>query len=423
MQTLTLTLPKPHKSQQAIIDNSSRFNVVACGRRFGKTTLGIDRLVAPDALIYPNAWFSPTYKMLSEVWREAVRIFAPITTDKSTQEKRLGFITGGSLEFWSLDNPDVARGRKYKRAIVDEAAMIKAFEDAWQMVIRPTLADYEGDAYFLSTPKGRNFFWRMFNWGNDPELSDWACWQMPTHQNPHISQSEIDTMARELPERVYQQEILAQFIEDSGGVFRNVLSCAIAESEPPSVNGQYIYGVDWGKHNDFTVITVLDASGDKPREVYKDRFNQIDYQVQISRLNVLCEKYKPYQIVAEKNSIGDPLIEQLQRQGLPVEAFQTTNATKALVIDALALAFEREEIEIINDPVAVAELQAYEMERLPSGTFRYNAPEGMHDDTVISLALAYHGVYSAPPPAAGQTIEIDTSIYKSERQSSRLWQR
>lgn len=394
MPILEMILPRPHKQQQAIIAQSSRFNVVSCGRRFGKTTLGIDRLVDPDVLNHPNAWFSPTYKMLSEVWREAVRIFEPITIDKSVQEKRLGFITGGSLEFWSLDNPDVARGRKYKRVVIDEAAMIRQFEDAWQKVIRPTLADLEGDGYFFSTPKGRNFFWRMFQWGQDPQQKEWQCWQMATHENPYISPKEIEAMAAELPERVYQQEILAQFIEDSGGVFRNVMECATAETQEPTPNGQYIIGVDWGKHNDFTVITVLDGSGDIPKEVYKDRFNQIDYQVQISRLNVICDKYKPYSVIAERNSIGDPIIEQLQRQGLPVQAFQTTNASKGLAVDALALAFERQEIEIINDPVTVGELQAYEMERLPSGTFRYNAPDGMHDDTVMSLALAYHGVAS-----------------------------
>lgn len=390
---LTLTLPKPHKQQQTIIDGSTRFNVIACGRRFGKTTLGIDRLVSPDVLNHPNVWFSPTYKMLSEVWREAVRIFQPITIEKSVQEKRLGFITGGSLEFWSLDNPDVARGRKYARAIIDEAAMIRDLENAWQMVIRPTLADYEGDAYFLSTPKGRNFFWRMFQWGKDNHMPEWGCWQMPTSANPYIPQAEIEAMAAELPERVYQQEILAQFIEDSGSVFRNVMQCAIAANEEKATNGSdYIIGVDWGKSADFTSIAVLNVSGDVPSLVYLDRFNQIDYQVQLGRLMAIYDKFQPYSIIAERNSIGDPLIEQLQRQGLPVQSFNTTNASKSQAIDALSLAFEKQEIAIINDPVLIGELQAYEMERLPSGTFRYNAPDGMHDDTVISLALAYHGV-------------------------------
>ena len=72
MPRLTLTLPEPHTGQQAVIDGARRFNVLVCGRRFGKTTLGLDRCVAPEVLSYPVAWFAPSYKMLLEVWREAV---------------------------------------------------------------------------------------------------------------------------------------------------------------------------------------------------------------------------------------------------------------------------------------------------------------------------------------------------------------
>ena len=140
-----ITLPKPHTAQQRIIDEAGRFNVVNCGRRFGKTTLGIDRIVTPDTLSFPVGWFSPTYKMLLEVWREAVLSLAPITSRKNVQERRIETITGGVIEFWSLENPDAARGRKYRRVIIDEAAMISALMDAWQHVIRPALADTRTD--------------------------------------------------------------------------------------------------------------------------------------------------------------------------------------------------------------------------------------------------------------------------------------
>jgi hypothetical protein len=96
-------------------------------------------------------------------------------------------------------------------------------------------------------------------------------------------------------------------------------------------------------------------------------------------------------IIAEANAMGAPNIELLQRASLPVRAFTTTNATKANAIEALTLAFERGDLAILNDPAQLAELEAYEQERLPSGLVRYSAPEGMHDDTVIALALAWQG--------------------------------
>jgi hypothetical protein len=101
--------------------------------------------------------------------------------------------------------------------------------------------------------------------------------------------------------------------------------------------------------------------------------------------------------MAESNSMGEPIIEQLQRDGLPVRGFATTNATKAQIIEALALAFEQGAITILNDPTLIGELQAYEMARLPSGMVRYSAPEGMHDDGVMSLALAWSAVADSGP--------------------------
>jgi len=130
-----------------------------------------------------------------------------------------------------------------------------------------------------------------------------------------------------------------------------------------------------------------------------DRFNQIDYAVQRGRLVALAERYRPSVILAESNAMGEPIIEQLRQDGLPVRGFTTTNATKAAAIEALALGFERGSIQIVNDPVLIGELQAYEMTRLPSGAIRYSAPEGMHDDTVMAAAIGYHAA-GRPDPSS-----------------------
>jgi hypothetical protein len=220
---------------------------------------------------------------------------------------------------------------------------------------------------------------------------------MPTSTNPHIDPSEIEAARRMLPERIFAQEYLAEFLEDAGGVFRNVPACATAIAQERGARDRaYAVGVDWGKLNDFTVFSVIDVR-DKSL-VYLDRFNQIDYTVQMGRLLALCERFRPVAVVVERNSIGEPLIEALLRAGLPITAFQTTNSSKMAIIDALALAFERRDIAILPDPVLVNELQSYEMERLPSGLLRYSAPEGLHDDCVMSLALAWSEVVTPDEP-------------------------
>ncbi len=362
------------------------------GRRWGKTVLGADLAVDPILDGLPVAWFAPSYKMMVEVWRDMEEVLAPITKRVSVQDRRIDTITGGVFEMWTLDSPDAGRGRKYARAIIDEAAMVRNLMGAWMASIRPTLTDLKGDAWFLSTPKGRNAFWQMYQLGIDTHEPDWASWQMPTVTNPYIDPTEVEAARRMLPERIFAQEYLADFIEDSGGVFRKVMEAATAQPNRDHMGNMFIMGADFGKHHDFTVLTMMDA--DLKQMVEVDRFNQIDYSVQVGRLRAMYDRWKPIAIIAERNSIGDPIIERLQLDGLPVQPFTTTNASKAQVIDGLALAFERSEISILDDPILLGELMAYEMERLPSGMLRYSAPEGQHDDFVISLALAWYGCAS-----------------------------
>jgi len=389
MPTLTITLPSQHAGQQTITQQARRFNAVVCGRRWGKTTYGIDRCVTPDVLPYPVGWFSPTYKMLLEVWREAVRVLKPIATRVSTADHRIENMAGGVLEFWSLDNPDSARGRKYRRIIVDEAAMVPALMDAWQYALRPTLVDYSGDAYFLSTPKGRNGFWQMWQWGQDPLQSEWASWQMPSSVNPRIPASEFDAMRETMPERVYQQEILAQFLEDGGSIFRGITDAVTAERQTsPRTGSTYVAGLDWALSVDFTVLTIIDATTQSVAHI--DRFNGVDYSLQRQRIAAACQRFGVVSVLAEENAMGKPNNDELRRMGVPVRDFTTTNASKAELIEKLAAGFEQGNIKIIDDPVLIAELQSFGAERLPGGMTRYSAPPGAHDDMVMSLALAWY---------------------------------
>ena len=128
----------------------------------------MDRLIQAALKSKPVAWFSPTQKFMADTWRELRSVLAPITRDKSEQEKRLELINGGVIDLWSLDSTDSGRGRKYALAVIDEAAMTPNLAEAWQQSIRPTLTDMLGSAWFLSTPKGMNYFKTLFDHGQDP---------------------------------------------------------------------------------------------------------------------------------------------------------------------------------------------------------------------------------------------------------------
>lgn len=399
MPRKTITLPTPHSGQQEIIRTAKRFNVAACGRRYGKSVLGEDRVIGPSLEGYPVAWMSPTYKMMEPMWREITQILAPITKTISNQNKILTLETGGVLEFWSLDDPENIRGRKYRAVVIDEAAMIKNLAEAWNSVIRPTLIDYRGSAWFLSTPKGLNYFKLLFDRGqsDDEQYHDWASYTAPSQSNPYIDPAEIEEMRKNMPEREFAQEVLAQFLETEGAVFRRVMEAAAGWKEQKTAipGHEYAIGVDWGKINDFTVITVVDTT---TRTVATwDRFNRIGYNVQVERLAHYVKEFNPTVIMPERNSIGEPLIERMRDElDWPVVPFTTTNASKTLVIDRLAIAIETGQFGIPDDDIVLGELLAFESERLPSGLTRYGAPSGMHDDCVMSLALGLQAINSTP---------------------------
>ena len=383
-----------------MLEEKRRFNVLDCGRRWGKTVLGID-LAAEVALSgYPVGWFAPTYKLLSEAWRDLLKVLRPYVIRANATDHRVELMTGGVVEMWSLDSEDGGRSRKYARVIVDEAAMVPQLLVAWNDAIRPTLTDLRGDAWFMSTPKGRNDFWQLYQYGLDPLREDWRCWQMPTSTNPFIPPGEVEAAQSEMPEDSFRKEYLAEFLEDSA-VFRRVRESATAKHQGYAMDGHpshpkhsYVVGVDWGKYEDYSVFAVIDTT---IRELcYLDRSNRIDYTVQVRRLEDICKRYQVSQVIAESNA-NATTIELLRKANLPVREFVTTNQSKQNIIEGLMLGLESGKLKILNEPVLLGELQAFEATRLPGGGLRYAAPSGYHDDCVMALALAWDAAKDSNP--------------------------
>jgi len=194
-------------------------------------------------------------------------------------------------------------------------------------------------------------------------------------------------------------------VEDGGGVFRHVRAAVDPSvQQVGSDNGaSYSIGCDWGRTNDATVFAVVDLDTGTCVEI--DRMLRTDYQTQVRRLRAMWERYgSSAQIIAESNAMGGPIVETLQNDGLPVTPFATTVTTKPRIIDGLALAFEKRDITILDEPVLIDELEAFEGYRMTSGAMRYKAPEGTHDDCVIALALAWSAKEEAGPLILGSVI-------------------
>jgi len=362
------------------------------GRRWGKTVLGGAISLATAAKGGSVAWIVPTYKNGRSLWRFAENAVAPLRKAKlasvNRTERTIEFVNGGVFGIHSADNEDSVRGENFNLVILDEAARIS--ETAWTSAIQPTLADLDGDAILISTPRGRNWFWQEFQRGIGDGVYQMS-WTAPSKANPNKRIQEAAERAKgRVNELTYRQEWLGEFVDAEGSVFRRIDEAAILSPREPENGRQYVAGVDVAASVDYTVVTVLDA--ESKEMVYLDRFNRVDYPVLINRLESVYHRYHLTSMVVESNSIGRPVIDELVTRGLNIVPFTTTSATKQAIIQSLQSAFENGLIRVLDEPVLIGELLSFESKRNASGSFSYSAPDGMHDDCVMSLAIAWHGV-------------------------------
>ena len=365
------------------------------GRRWGKTVLGGSISLATANQGASVAWIVPAFPNGRALWRWAenavgnARSSGQVKSNKT--ERTIEFSNGGLFGIYSSDAEDSIRGNAFHLVVIDEAARVP--ETTWLDVIQPTLADYGGDAILISTPKGLNWFYQEYLKGQrDGKMQ--ASFHAPSSDNPNPRIKAAFERARILPELTFRQEWLAEFVSMEGAVFRKVQDAATVTPLTKPLDGhQYIAGVDVAASVDYTVVSIIDIASKE--FVHIDRFNRVDYDALEDRLHAVYQRFNLSAMTIEANSIGQGVIDHLTNRQMTILPFTTTSATKQAIIMQLQSAFEHNEIKIINDPVLIGEMLSYESKRNPSGSFSYSAPEGMHDDCVMSLAIAWHSINTA----------------------------
>jgi hypothetical protein len=387
----------PHKGQIPVHQSRAPRRIVACGVRWGKTLCAAMEGLA--AALEPRTrsigWVvAPTYDLCERVFREIVVIAAEhlrhriISLKEHDHRLVLRNLGGGVSEIRgkSADNPVSLLGEGLDFVIIDEAARLKP--TIWESHLSQRLLDKQGWALMISTPRGKGWFydaWRRGQHGADP---DFASWNMPSWTSPILDATKIEAERERLPERVFRQEYGGEFLEGSGQVFRYVRECATGSFQPPVPGKEYFAGLDLAKVEDFTVLVIVN----KEREVvFVDRFNKLDWGLQIGRIKAATDHYNRARVYVDTTGKGEPVFESLCKENIRVEPYTFTNKTKAAAIDALAMMFERHEIVIPAPelwPEGIEELEGFEYSVTEAGTVRTGAPGGMHDDCVIALALA-----------------------------------
>jgi predicted phage terminase large subunit-like protein len=385
-----------HPGQRRIMESKARHKVISCGRRFGKTLLAVEWLALMEGGALdgkPVAFFAPQYKYLPDVWDNMERTLKPVTKSADSTEMRIELITGGVIDFWTLENKEAGRSRRYSRLVIDEAAHVKHLKYSWETAISPTLTDFRGDAWFISTPNGMNFFYDLFKRDGNPEYHDWQSFQMPTSANPHIDPAEIEQKRRELPDLVFRQEYLAEFVTFGGGLVKPEM---LADAPcPPGL--PVVLGVDLAISEragaDYTAIVALARDPEtgivyvKEAERHRCGFHEV-----LQRIKAAAARHSPRVIAVEQTQYQAAVVQELTRTTtLPVRGIRPD---KDKVTRFLPVLTRYEQRMMRHDPSGVP---AWFRDELLS------FPECEHDDAVDALSHAFSaiGMAATRPVAAG----------------------
>ena len=253
-------------AQATIAKDLHRFRVVNCGRRFGKTTLAVEEIKG-KAISAPNrriAYIAPTYQQARDIaWDMLKKELhgATLNVNESRLELTVATVKGGEsmivLRGWEA--VETLRGQAFDLIILDEVASYRNFWVGWQEVLRPTLTDRKGEAMFISTPKGFNHFYDLFN---TPD-KDFANFRFTTYDNPFIPIEEIEDASNQITPDRFSQEYMADFTKSEGLIYKEFRREKHTYDElPETLFTETISGIDFGFTHPAAVLTIkIDHAG------------------------------------------------------------------------------------------------------------------------------------------------------------------
>lgn len=413
---IKVTPPEAHSKKQRLIMSAFQIPTirklyVACGTKFGKSLSGGVCLTQP-AMQRPGTkwrWIAPIYEQ-AKIGMEYCQKMLPPEPHVRVKEGAMRIYMPKietEFQYWHCKNPTSLEGAAIHGQIFDEAAKCpyEAVASA-----QTTVTQTRGPQGYFSTPLGKNWFYREcmeakehMEWalkkGKDPER---IFIRARTIDNPFIDPQVIEEAQRDLPDRLFRQYYLAEFVED-GMVFLGFRDCVMGQ-ELTDIYGaiQYWYaadaaerevfiGVDWAKKQDYTVFTAL-YLGDKgqPKQCGFMRFQGLGYVDALKELYKFTKRFKNTIIIKhDRTGVGEAIDDMLAQMPVPFEGIVFTNSSKAAMVNQLMMAFQTRGIELVNWPEQTKELESFSVVTNELGTARYNAPPGMHDDIVASLMLAF----------------------------------
>jgi hypothetical protein len=380
---LEVQLYNPHQNQKIIHDSINfepyKYYVLNIGRQFGKSLLAMNQCYfwAFNNSSVQIAWVSPIYRQAKKVFDEMVRAFDGTNLiDKNSSELIIKLKNNSTIQFFSAERYDNIRGFTFDYLVCDEFAFMA--EQSWTEVLRATVLIKGKKVLLISTPKGKNHFYNIFHLESiDKKYKSFKM----TSYDGLASADEIDGARLTLPDNVFRQEYLAEFVDSGTGVFNNVTI-----NDKPSITSKYYAGIDLGRADDYTVLTILNEKG---QMVHCERHRHNTWQ---NIVDTLLKTLKAFNCMTyvEVNSIGDAIFEQIKAKYSKVEPFTTTSKSKQDAVESLQVANQNKEFTILPIDWLQKEFEIYTYEYShKTRSIKYSAPQGFHDDGVMSCCIAY----------------------------------
>ena len=375
---------KPHDNQRLIHDSinkeSYKYYALNIGRQFGKTLLGINQLLywSINDKGCHIAWITPVYRQGKKVFNELEKATAKSGLFQFNKSDLIVSGMGSTISFYSGERPDNIRGNTFDYMVIDEMAFTRP--ELWDEVLSATMMVKGKKVIFISTPKGKNHFHTLCMQHHYDER--YKYFKFTSYDNPLIDSRELDERQRLLPEHIFRQEYLSEFVDNTSGLFKNLRECIVNHADRTTTN---YGGLDIGRADDYTCLTIVNSRGEM---IFIQRWRHDEWSSIIDKVAIEIIKYNAVTLI-EVNNQGDVFYEMLQQKCRNlINPFVTTTKTKPIIIEQLSVAIEERAITLLDIDWLIDELDSFTYIYNPKRrAIQYSAPVGMHDDGVMSLAL------------------------------------
>ncbi len=416
---------RPSKAAWDFHASLARYRYLIWGVKAGKTRAGaVETVRAALAMPKSKIWVvAPTYKNLDEAV-DSVRYILELAEQEFTERQRpsreFRLSNNALIQFHSADWPDTLRGANVDFIWMDEAAFIKPEA---RNVLRSRVAATGGEIIVTTTPKGRNWVWDEVIAAGMPSDAPYGTFKAknrfvshyPTWEFPWVDKEFLNDEKQSIPRLTYEQEYGAAFLADATKVFQHIPE-SLTRELPPKLDGKTVIGLDLAKMRDWTAVIVM---ADNKRVMYCERWNKTDWTIQKARIITLVEKWNAI-VGMDTANVGSVIEEDLREAGVEVVAFNMNNPNmRGDLIQSLVVGFERRYVKLPHPSAdwspkdsqqLVNELEWMEAGLTPKNRLTYSAPQGMTDDMVIALAIAYQMARRGEASASGQAIGIAEAI-------------